>query len=232
MNARTCTTPLGRTIEIARASPLKRPIDFCLAAIALIGTSPVFLVTALMIKLTGKGPVFYRGQRLGMGGKVYQMLKFRSMKAGAPPVLTDDGKIIVMKRDSRVTGIGRIIRATKIDELPQLLNVLKGDMSVVGPRSGLPEYEKDYSDMAYERLRVRPGMSGLGSVLDGRHLSNECLYEIEARYVERQGFVLDLLIVVMTPVYVIFGAGIVRRILKPYLRGIAFRGTEGASAES
>lgn len=232
MTAQTCVTPLGRTIELVKQPALKRLADICLAATVLILTSPVFLVVALLVKLTSKGPVFYKGRRLGRGGKVYNMLKFRSMKTGAPPVLTEDGKMIVARQDPRVTGIGRIIRAAKLDELPQLLNVLKGDMSAVGPRSGLPEYEKDYSDMGYERLRVRPGMTGMGSVLDGRHLSNECLYELEARYVERQGLWLDCLIVLLTPAYIVFGGNMVRRVLRRYLEGIEFRGVDGASAEN
>jgi lipopolysaccharide/colanic/teichoic acid biosynthesis glycosyltransferase len=231
-NTKIYISPLGRRIVAARARPVKRAVDFLTAMAALIVVSPILMVSAILVKLTSKGPVFYMGERVGRGGKPYKMIKFRSMKVGAPSQLTKDGKMIVTREDPRVTGIGRLLRASKADELPQFLNVLKGDMSFVGPRSGLPEFEKNYSDLAYERLRIRPGVTGIGSVLGGRHMSNECLYELEARYVEHQNLWLDFLIVLMTPVYILFGRSIPRFVLRRYIKGIEFHMLTGESTET
>jgi lipopolysaccharide/colanic/teichoic acid biosynthesis glycosyltransferase len=177
-------------------------------------------VAGLLVKLTSKGPVFYMDDRLGEGGSVFRMFKFRSMKVGAPPLITSDGKLVVRKKDPRLTSIGGLLRAGKIDELPQLLNVLRGEMSFIGPRAGQPKYEKDYTDLARQRLRVKPGITGLASVVGGRHLSNETLYKLDKAYVEYQNAWMDLLIVLMTPVFVLLGPSLPRRALRRYLRNI------------
>ncbi len=223
MAERTYTTPLGRNITPTRASPVKRAFDFTVALIGLIVISPVLVIVAVLVKLTSRGPVFYRDDRFGLGGTTHKMLKFRSMKVGAPPAITSDGKLIVTKRDPRLTPVGRYLRALHLDEIPQLINVLKGDMSLVGPRSGQPAYEGQYDDLAYERLRVRPGVTGLGAVVGGRHLTNESLYAVEARYVQRQCLWLDLLIILATPVYIFLGAAASRGLLRRYLDGLELR---------
>lgn len=226
------TTPLGKQIEIIRPRLTKRLIDILFAVTGIILFSPVLLLVAFLIKLFSKGPILYLDDRLGLGGRPYKMFKFRSMKVDAPPALTKDGKLVVAKRDPRVTPIGRIIRMFRVDELPQLFNVLKGDMSLVGPRAGLVRFEAQYDDLAYKRLRVRPGCTGLGTVAGGRHLSNRSLYQLEARYVEHQSFWLDVLVLLMTPVYVFFGEKLPQVILKKYIYGIDLQKIQGEGAES
>ncbi len=219
---KTVVTPLGREIILVSPWPGKRLVDLVLSVLfSLLLGFPMLLVAAL-VKLTSPGPVFYGDSRLGWGGKVYEMLKFRSMKHNAKPLLSSSGKLIVGKSDPRLTSVGRILRILHLDETPQIINVIRGDMSFVGPRSGQPKYEQTYSATAYERLRVRPGITGLAAVVGGRHLENECLYEVEAAYVQHQSLLLDFLIVVLTPVYIVFGAQLTRRILARYLNNIRF----------
>jgi lipopolysaccharide/colanic/teichoic acid biosynthesis glycosyltransferase len=107
-----------------------------------------------------------------------------------------------------------------LDEMPQLLNVIKGDMSFVGPRSGQPAFEHLYTREAYERLRVHPGITGLGAVVGGRFLENDSLYAVEAAYVAQQSPALDFLIAVLTPVFAVFGTRIPRLLLAKYVKGI------------
>jgi len=223
-------SPLGREIQPAPARELKRLLECLAALIAIITISPLLVVLALMVKLTSRGPIFYTDTRLGLGGQPYRMVKFRSMKVGSPPILTADGKLIVTKKDPRLTPIGRFLRMG-FDELPQLFNVLAGHMSFVGPRSGRPQFEKDYTEVTYERLRVRPGITGLASILGGRHISNESLFQLDARYVQRQDGFLDVLIILLTPVYIILGPRIPRLVLRPYIRGIELKQLKGQSAE-
>lgn len=215
-------TPLGREILLVPPWRGKRALDFLLSMMALLVLSPLLLITALMVKMTSPGPVFYRDNRLGLGGAVYAMLKFRSMRHKAPPLLDANGKLIVGKADPRLTPVGRVLRILHLDETPQLFNVIMGNMSFVGPRSGQPAYEREYSYNAYERLRVQPGITGLGAVVGGRHLDNESLYAVEAAYVRHQSFWLDLLIIICTPLYVLAGAGLPRRLLSRQLQGVQF----------
>lgn len=200
-------TPLGREIVLVRRRPLKRLIDFTLALAGLVVSLPALIPAAVAVKLTSRGPVLYRDKRFGQGGKVFPMYKLRSMKTGAPAVRTGDGKIVVDKNDPRVTAVGRVLRRLKVDELPQLLNVLKGDMAMVGPRPHQATREEDYDDLAYEKFRGRPGVTGLATVLGGRHFDVPCLDRIAQRYGERQSLGLDLLIIALTPVYVFLAPG-------------------------
>jgi len=232
MAQKTCQTPLGRTIWTASPHPIKRFLDFILALALLVLLLPVILGAAILIKLTSRGPVFYRDERLGRGGRVFRMFKFRTMKANAPPHLTSDGKLVVTRNDPRLTAIGRPLRTLHVDEVPQLFNVLAGQMSFVGPRAGQPKYESTYSDTAYERLRVHPGITGFAAILGGRHLTNECLYEVEARYVQLQSLWLDLLIFIMTPVYVLCGPAIPRAVLRRYTKDIVFHSVAGNTGET
>jgi len=224
-------TPLGRRIVPAAPRPLKRVLDFVLALLAVIVLSPLLSLIALLVKLTSEGPVFYRDDRLGLGGRPYKMLKFRSMKVGAPPVLTGDGKLVVARDDPRLTPIGKVLRMG-FDELPQLFNVLRGEMSFVGPRSGRPQYESGYSDLTYERLRVSPGITGLASVLGGRHLSNHTVALLNARYARRQSLLLDAMIIALTLVYVLTGPRVPKAVLRSYIQGIKLERLSGDSAES
>ncbi len=215
-------TPLGKVIPLAPYRPVKRLLDAMGAISGLAITAVLMLLTAGIVKLTSKGPVLYADERLGVGGKAFRMYKFRSMKHNAPPVLTEGRKLIVTKHDPRLSPVGGLIRGLKIDELPQLFNVLRGDMSIVGPRAGRPSGEARYTEAAYARLRVKPGLTGLGAVLGGRHLANDSLYDIEARYVGVQNLWLDFLIMLLTPLYIVAGPRWPRRLLYRYTSGLSF----------
>jgi len=217
---RICITGLGREIEIEKPKPVKRAVDMLVALTALVVSLPVFIPIALAVKLTSRGPVFYRGERFGRGGKVFKMFKFRSMMVDAPAILTEDGKLIVTKDDPRLTLIGKLIRRLKLDELPQLINVLIGDMALVGPRPHKAGGEEKYDDLAYEKFRVRPGVTGLASILGGRHLDVPSLERLAMRYAGRQGLWLDLKIMLLTPVYVLCGEKLTRKALGRYIEGV------------
>lgn len=144
-------------MEISTGSDwLKRSFDFVLSLISFIITSPIFLLSMILAKVQSRGPVFYKAKRVGIDGKVFIMYKFRTMVENADQI----GIGLTTHKDKRVTLIGRFLRKTKLDELPNLINVLKGDMSLVGPRPESPEYVKYYSDRQRQVLQVRPGITG------------------------------------------------------------------------
>ena len=139
---------------------LKRLFDFSSALLGLIILSPLFLITSLSIKIASPGPVFYRGKRVGVNGKLFNLYKFRTMINNA----ANKGLGITTRNDPRITGVGRFLRRTKIDELPQLINVLKGDMSLVGPRPEDPRYVTLYTPEQKEVLKYRPGITSSASL--------------------------------------------------------------------
>jgi lipopolysaccharide/colanic/teichoic acid biosynthesis glycosyltransferase len=139
---------------------IKRSFDFVSALIGLIVLSPLFLITSLTIKITSHGPIFHRGKRVGLNGKVFNLYKFRTMISNAAKI----GPIITAASDPRITPLGRILRRTKVDELPQLINVLKGDMSLVGPRPEDPRYVAQYTSEQREVLNFRPGITSAASL--------------------------------------------------------------------
>ena len=138
----------------------KRFIDIVLCIIALPLFFIIFIPVAFAIKITDGGPVFYCGERIGKDSKIYKMYKFRSMRVNAPNIMNDDGSTFNSKEDPRVTKIGKFIRETSIDELPQILNVLKGDMSIIGPRASLACALDSYEEDEKDKMLVRPGITG------------------------------------------------------------------------
>ena len=139
---------------------VKRVFDFGVALIGLILLFPLYLLIALVIKLDSPGPVLFRGRRVGQHGRAFYMLKFRSMVAGA----ARKGPGLTAKGDRRITRVGKVLRRTKLDELPQLVNVLRGEMSLVGPRPEDPRYVALYTPEQRRVLRVRPGITSMASV--------------------------------------------------------------------
>lgn len=139
---------------------IKRAFDAVAAALGLLLLSPFFLLAALAIKLTSRGPVFFRQERVGKDFRTFRIYKFRTMVVDAPRL----GGQITAGNDPRITGIGRILRKTKLDELPQLINVLRGDMSLVGPRPEVPRYVELFRDDYRVVLKVRPGITDLASL--------------------------------------------------------------------
>lgn len=139
---------------------LKRVFDFVSSGVGLIVLSPVFVVTAIAVHLNSRGPVFYRARRVGQYGKEFHLYKFRSMVVGAD----QKGPGITSAGDNRITAVGRFLRRTKLDELPQLINVFRGEMSLVGPRPEDPRYVGLYTPEQQALLQHRPGMTSLASL--------------------------------------------------------------------
>jgi exopolysaccharide biosynthesis polyprenyl glycosylphosphotransferase len=179
---------------------LKRVFDIAFASVILILTSPITISLALLVKLTSKGPVFYPQERVSLAGKKFYMLKFRSMVENAE---AKTGAVFASKKDSRITFIGRIMRKFSLDELPQFINVLKGDMSIVGPR---PEREyfinimKEKIPKYLERHRVKCGITGWAQVngLRGQETSMEKRIEYDIYYIEHWSIIFDLKIIIKT----------------------------------
>lgn len=138
----------------------KRLLDIILSIIALPLWLSILIIVGPIIYFQDKGSIFYNAPRLGRNGRVFKMYKFRSMKVNAPDIRNEDGSTFNSADDPRLTNIGRFIRKTSIDEIPQLLNVIKGDMSIIGPRPDLPEHRKLYEGNEERKLEVRPGVTG------------------------------------------------------------------------
>lgn len=189
----------------------KRCFDVAAAAIALLLLTPVFLAIALLIKLDSSGPTLYKARRIGRAGRLFHMYKFRTMRTDADRT----GPGLTFKDDPRITRVGRLLRKTRIDELPQLLNVLKGDMSVVGPRPEAPEYVQIEQPIWREVLSVRPGICGLAQLAfaidEAELLSNQATVDsdyttqilplklnLDLRYVHGQSLWLDFKLLFQT----------------------------------
>ena len=194
---------------------LKRAFDIVAAALLVVVLAPVLLLCAVAVRLSGPGPMLFWQRRVGLHGRVFRMCKFRSMTVDAEERLLSlrcrneaDGPIFKLRDDPRVTRVGRWLRAWSLDELPQLLNVLRGEMSLVGPRP-LPTYEVDPADpWTRARLRVRPGMTGPWQVLGRHRLSFEEMVRHDLRYVESWSLATDLRIVLRTIPAVLRGSGV------------------------
>lgn len=177
---------------------IKRFFDFTIALFALIVLSPVFLIVAIIIKATSQGPVIFKQKRIGLDGKVFEIYKFRSMCVGAE---TQGSGVYSGKGDARVTGIGKIIRATSIDELPQFVNILKGEMSFVGPRPPLtyhPWEYSEYSDFQLRMFEVRPGITGWAQVNGRKDVEWNKRIELNVWYVDNMSLFLDIKIIFTT----------------------------------
>jgi exopolysaccharide biosynthesis polyprenyl glycosylphosphotransferase len=192
----------------------KDVIDRCLGALLLVVALPVVTVAGLAVTLTSPGGVFYRQVRIGRDGRPFRMYKLRTMVADAArlrdTLLADsdrDGPMFKMHRDPRVTPVGRVLRRFSLDELPQLINVVRGDMSLVGPRPPLPEEVDAYLDFVNRRLHVRPGLTGLWQVSGRADLDWEQSVNLDLRYVDNWSLALDLQILWKTARAVLHGSG-------------------------
>jgi exopolysaccharide biosynthesis polyprenyl glycosylphosphotransferase len=192
----------------------KRLLDIFGSLFLLILLALPMLVIALLVKLTSPGPVLYRSLRVGRGGKLFLFLKFRSMRSDAEVHKAElecmnekDGPIFKMRNDPRITPIGRILRRYSLDELPQLLNVLKGEMSLVGPRPPIPAEVLQYDNFARERLRVKPGITCYWQIMGRSNLSFQEWMELDHRYIRDMSLWTDIKIVLQTPKAVLRGEG-------------------------
>jgi exopolysaccharide biosynthesis polyprenyl glycosylphosphotransferase len=180
----------------------KRTFDLIVGSIALAVIAPVWLTVAALIKATSRGPVLYRSGRVGRGERTFRMYKFRTMIRGADLLLPelldrnefDGGVLFKLRNDPRVTTVGRWLRRWSLDELPQLLNVLKGDMSLVGPRPALPSEVASYEEWHRRRLEVRPGITGLWQVGGRSELSFDDYVRLDLFYIENWSVIYDLFI--------------------------------------
>lgn len=184
---------------------VKRLFDIVVASLLLVCLVPLFLVVAFLIKLDSRGSVFYRQQRVGRGGEPFRMVKFRSMHSGADlqlihllPFNETDGLLFKLRRDPRVTRVGKVLRRLSIDELPQLFNVIIGDMSLVGPRPPLQREVDQYNVRQHRRLDVTPGLTGLWQVSGRSDLSFDEGMALDLQYVAQRSLLLDLAIIART----------------------------------
>lgn len=177
---------------------VKRVMDFIISLCALIVLSPLMLIVAILVRVTSPGPAIFVQQRVGKDGKVYDMYKFRSMCVGAEQ---QEGGVFCTKGDVRVTPIGKILRATSIDELPQLVNIIKGEMALIGPRPVLTYYPKEWHEYTEEELKrfdVLPGVTGWAAVHGRKTNTVEARFAYDNYYVDNLSMWLDIKILFMT----------------------------------
>jgi len=185
---------------------LKRVIDIIGALIGLVVLSPLFLIVGIVIKIEDpEGPVFFEQVRNGKDGKVFKMYKFRSMVYKAEELLNNlkdknemNGPVFKIKDDPRITKVGTFIRKTSIDELPQLVNILKGDMSFVGPRPPLPREVAQYNKYQMQRLSVKPGLTCYWQVSGRNNIDFDEWVELDLKYINEQNILLDLKLIFLT----------------------------------
>lgn len=178
---------------------IKRLIDFLGSLIGIIILSPILIIIALSIKLTSKGPVFFKQERLGKNGQIFKIIKFRTMVLNAENI--GSGLFVKSEKDNRITKVGRVLRATSLDELPQLFNVLIGNMSLVGPRPPVlhhPYKYEDYNETQKKRFEMKPGMTGLAQVTVRNSVSWDERILIDVKYIEKFNIWLDIKILFKT----------------------------------
>lgn len=193
---------------------VKRALDFAMALVMLVVLSPFLLILAVLVKLTSPGPILFRQKRCGLGGRKFTLYKFRSMRADADLLREElealnevDGPVFKIKNDPRCTSIGRFMRKFSLDELPQLVNILRGDMSFVGPRPPLPEEVEKYERWQRRRLRMQPGLTCLWALEGRSKLSFRRWMELDLEYIDHWSMSLDWKILLRTIPVVVLGRG-------------------------
>ncbi len=200
---------------------LKRILDLVLATIIMLGFLPLFLLLTLLVKLTSRGPVFFVQERVGLRGHRFRMFKFRSMYADADHRVHRQyveklirkgergGRTYKLENDPRITPLGRWMRKFSLDELPQFLNVLRGDMSLVGPRPPIPYELEIYKPWHFKRLETKPGITGLWQVSGRNLLSFDQQAALDIKYIQHKSLALDLTIILKTIPVMFSGVGAV-----------------------
>jgi lipopolysaccharide/colanic/teichoic acid biosynthesis glycosyltransferase len=184
---------------------MSRAIDVLAASVGLLLTAPLLALAALLIRLEGGGPVLYRQRRVGLGGTEFELLKLRTMVPGSDPVGVGTA---VSRADPRVTRVGRILRRTSFDEVPNLVNVLRGEMALVGPRPTIPAQVRDYTPSQRRRHEVRPGITGWAQVEGRAGIPWERRIELDVWYVDNRSALLDLRILARTARLILTGRGL------------------------
>lgn len=197
-----------------RYEKIKRFFDTCLSTAALVVLSPLLLVIAILIYLEDKGPVIYSQTRIGKDGRAFKLYKFRSMCVDADEKLKDlqklnerDGPVFKIRDDPRVTKVGKFIRKTCIDELPQLVNIIKGDMSIVGPRPPLPNEVEQYNSYQKQRLLVVPGLTCYWQIQKGEETTFDEWVELDLKYIKERSILLDFRLILLTFKVILSGKG-------------------------
>jgi exopolysaccharide biosynthesis polyprenyl glycosylphosphotransferase len=198
----------GHVIEVKKNKAYlftKRIFDMICSTIAIIVLSPLLLIVAVLIKIDSKGPIFFKQKRCGKDGKEFSMLKFRSMICNAEDYLDklqnqneQTGPVFKIKDDPRITKIGKFIRKTSIDELPQLFNIIKGDMSIVGPRPPIPTEVEQYTDYQKLRLSVKPGLTCYWQVMGRNSIGFDEWVKLDIKYIQERCVLLDLILIFKT----------------------------------
>jgi len=209
-------------VHVGRYLRIKRTTDVVLSVAALMILMPLLVTLALAIKLHSPGPVLFRQPRIGKDGKPFTFLKFRSMRVDADTAIhrahmeqlikngsstPANGKSAKMEKDPRITGLGRILRKTSLDELPQFINVLRGEMSLVGPRPPIPYEVELYQDWHKRRLEALPGITGWWQIKGRSRVSFDDMVRMDIYYIEHRSLWLDLKIIAMTPLAMLHGQG-------------------------
>lgn len=183
----------------------KRVFDIAIGTVILILLIPILPLIALMIKLDSRGPVFFKQDRVGQNGKIFKFYKFRSMvhrtedaREGLAPLNEQDGPVFKIRSDPRITSVGRFLRRSSLDEIPQMFNVLKGNMSIVGPRPPLPEEVAGYQPWHMGRLAVKPGITCLWQISGRSHIGFNEWMRLDMEYLKTRSFKTDLLIFLKT----------------------------------
>jgi lipopolysaccharide/colanic/teichoic acid biosynthesis glycosyltransferase len=183
---------------------LPRAADLAIAAVGLAILSPLLLVAAIAIRLESRGPALYRQRRVGKDGRIFELFKLRTMSQGADPIGVGTA---VTADDPRVTRVGRLLRRYSLDELPNLINVLRGEMRIVGPRATLPAQVELYTPRQLRRLDLRPGVTGWAQIHGRTGIPWEERIELDVWYVEHRSLWLDLKILAKTPAALLGGVG-------------------------
>lgn len=190
---------------------VKRLIDILASLLGILCLSPLMIIVAVLIKIDSKGLIIFSQERVGKNGQIFKMYKFRSMVANAEEMLDRlkdknemSGPMFKIKEDPRITKIGKIIRKTSIDELPQLFNVLKGDMSLVGPRPNLPNEVAEFSSYHRKKLLVKPGLTCYWQVMGRNEIGFEEWMELDIKYLKERNLWIDIKLIIKT-FFVLFG---------------------------
>jgi lipopolysaccharide/colanic/teichoic acid biosynthesis glycosyltransferase len=184
---------------------MNRPLDLALAGVLLVVTAPLMALAALAIKLESRGPVFYRQRRVGKDGRPFELLKLRTMVPGAESM---GAGVYVLEGDPRITRVGRLLRRFSLDELPNLVNVLRGELAIVGPRPTVQEQVERYTERQLRRLEVKPGITGWAQINGRTSLSWPERIELDVWYVENRSLRLDLRILARTARLLATGHGL------------------------
>ncbi|MEW5568654.1 sugar transferase [Rossellomorea marisflavi] len=183
---------------------IKRLFDFLIALIAIFPFFIILITVGPLIYFQDKGSIFYNSPRIGKNGRIFKMYKFRSMKTNAPDLRNEDGSTFNAEDDPRLTKIGKFIRKTSLDETPQILNILKGDMSIIGPRPDLPEHLKLYVSKEIRKLEVRPGITGYSQAYFRNTVPWKERIVNDIYYIDNMNCWLDIKIFLKTVISVIF----------------------------